>query len=45
MNIFINGAIAMACLAIGVFFARFSKNTHDRLFAMFAVELVLVLVQ
>jgi uncharacterized protein DUF5985 len=38
MNVFINGAIAMACVAIGVFFLKFWKNTRDRLFAMFAVS-------
>ena len=37
MNIFINGAIAMACAAIGMFFLKFWKNTRDRLFALFAV--------
>jgi hypothetical protein len=37
MNPFINGAIAMACSAIGMFFLKFWKNTRDRLFALFAV--------
>ena len=37
MSGFINGAIAMACLAIGLFFLKFWKNTRDRLFAYFAV--------
>ena len=37
MNAFINGAITMACVAIGLFFLKFWKNTYDRLFAMFAV--------
>ena len=37
MNAFINGATAMACLAIGLFFLRFWQSTHDRFFAMFAI--------
>jgi len=36
-NSFINGAIALACMAIGVFFLKFWKNTRDRLFAFFAL--------
>jgi len=38
MNAFLNGFITMACLANGLFFLRFWKNTGDRLFAMFAVS-------
>src|SRR5207253_2519041 len=34
---FINGAIAMACMAIGLFFLKFWKTTRDRLFAFFAL--------
>jgi hypothetical protein len=37
MNTFLNGAITMGCLASGLFFLKFWKNTHDRLFALFAV--------
>jgi hypothetical protein len=37
MDQFIMGAIAMACLAAGLFFLRFWKETGDRLFAIFAV--------
>ena len=36
-NSFINGAIAMACMAIGLFFLKFWKTTRDRLFAFFAL--------
>ena len=31
------GAIVMACGVIGLFFLRFWRRTHDRLFAIFAV--------
>jgi hypothetical protein len=34
---FLNGAVAMACLAIGVFFARFWRESNDRLFLCVAV--------
>ena len=37
MNDMLLGAIAMASIAIGVFFFRFWKNTHDRFFLYFAV--------
>ena len=32
MASFLNGAAAMACLAIGTYFARFCRETGDRLF-------------
>jgi hypothetical protein len=37
LSIFLSGATAMACVAIGVFFLRFWRRTDDRLFAIFAV--------
>ena len=37
LNDFLLGMIVMACDAAGLFFLRFWKKTHDRLFAMFAV--------
>lgn len=33
---FLDGAAAMACLAVGVFFARFWRESEDRLFACLA---------
>jgi Family of unknown function (DUF5985) len=33
----IDGATAMACCAIALFFLRFWRQTHDRLFAFFAL--------
>jgi Family of unknown function (DUF5985) len=33
---FIDGASALACIAIALFFLRFFRETHDRLFAIFA---------
>jgi hypothetical protein len=35
------GAIAMACLTIGVFFLRFWKDTGDRFFLFFAMSFLL----
>ena len=32
MASFLNGAAAMACIAVGTFFARFWRETGDRLF-------------
>ena len=37
MRLFLLGACAMACTAIGLFFLRFWKRTFDRLFLIFAV--------
>jgi uncharacterized membrane protein HdeD (DUF308 family) len=37
MNQLLLGAIAMACLTIGLFFLRFWKKTRDRFFLFFAV--------
>ena len=36
LNLFILGAIVMACGVIGLFFLRFWRRTHDRLFVIFA---------
>ncbi len=33
----ITGAIIMACLVAGLFFLRFWRKTHDRLFLFFAM--------
>jgi hypothetical protein len=37
INRFLLGALVMACAAAGLFFLRFWRKTHDRLFAIFAV--------
>jgi hypothetical protein len=37
INRFILGALVMACFAAGLFFLRFWRKTHDRLFAIFAL--------
>lgn len=36
-NPFLLGAIVMACVAIGLFFLRFWRQTRDRLFLIFAI--------
>ena len=33
----ISGALMMACFVAGLFFLRFWKKTHDKLFIMFAI--------
>jgi Ca2+/Na+ antiporter len=33
----ISGAIMLACFVIGIFFIKFWKKTHDKLFIMFAI--------
>jgi hypothetical protein len=38
MNDFISGATFMAYLIAGLFFLRFWKESHDRLFAIFALS-------
>ena len=37
LNRFILGAVVMACGVSGLFFLRFWRKTHDRLFAIFAI--------
>jgi hypothetical protein len=37
LNVFMLGAIVMACAAVGLFFLRFWRKTGDRLFAIFAI--------
>ena len=42
MENFIMGAIAMASGVVALFFLRFWFETHDRLFAMFALAFLLL---
>jgi hypothetical protein len=37
LNNFLLGLVVMACAAAGLFFIRFWRKTHDRLFAIFAL--------
>lgn len=37
LNSFLLGAIVMACMAAGLFFVRFWRKSHDRLFLIFAI--------
>jgi hypothetical protein len=39
---FLMGAIAMASFAAGLFFLRFWRDTHDRLFLIFAMAFFLL---
>jgi hypothetical protein len=38
----ISGALMMACFVVGLFFLKFWKKTHDRLFFMFAIAFFLL---
>lgn len=38
LNAMLLGAIAMACLVAGLFFARFWQQSRDRFFALFAAS-------
>jgi hypothetical protein len=42
MEQFIMGTIAMASIAVAMFFLRFWRDTRDRLFALFAVTFALL---
>jgi uncharacterized membrane protein HdeD (DUF308 family) len=42
MENFIMGAIAMASAVVALYFLRFWFETHDRLFAMFALAFLLL---
>jgi uncharacterized membrane protein len=37
INRFLLGALVMACFTAGLFFLRFWRKTHDRLFVIFAL--------
>jgi len=37
INQFLTGAIFLCACAIGLFFVRFYRKTHDRLFVIFAI--------
>ncbi|MCI0745937.1 MAG: DUF5985 family protein [Verrucomicrobia subdivision 3 bacterium] len=52
INEFLSGALMLAYLAIGLFFLRFWRKTHDQFFAVFAaafwvlaLERIILLVQ
>lgn len=45
MNDFIFGAIMTAYLVAGMFFLRFWRRTHDRLFAMFGIAFLVLAAQ
>ena len=45
LNVFLAGAISMACLTIALFFLRFWRRTGDRLFLAFAVAFGLLMVE
>ena len=42
MNLFLTGAIMMGYGVAGIFFLKFWRKTHDRLFAMFAFAFFLL---
>jgi hypothetical protein len=41
LNVMLLGAIAMACLVAGLFFARFWQQSRDRFFGLFAASFFL----
>lgn len=45
MNQLVSGAMVMAYLTAGLFFLRFWRQTHDRLFAMFAAAFWILAIQ
>jgi len=42
---FLSGAACMACLTIALFFLRFWRRTHDRLFLLFSGAFLLLMVE
>lgn len=42
LNVFLLGAVVLACALAALFFLRFWRNTADRLFAGFAVAFALL---
>lgn len=42
---FLNGGVALGCWVVGLFFLRFWKLTHDRLFQIFAYAFWLLCIE
>ena len=42
MDLFFMGAMAMASFIVGLFFLRFYRETHDRLFLIFSLAFTLL---
>jgi hypothetical protein len=42
MNEFLMGAMAMACWTTALFFLRFWRDAHERLFLLFAISFLLL---
>lgn len=42
LNQFLLGGCVVACFVAGLFFLRFYRRTHDRLFAIFAVAFAIL---
>ena len=42
MNQFLQGAVFISCIVAALFFLRFWKETHDRLFIIFALAFVVL---
>lgn len=45
INPFISGAFVMVCLAVALFYVRYWRRTHDRLFAILAVAFVMLSIE
>jgi hypothetical protein len=37
LHLFMNGAVTLGCAVVGLFFLRFWRKSHDRLFMLFAI--------
>ena len=45
LNQFLNGAIMMGFLVPAIFFLRFHRRTHERLFAIFAASFFVLVIE
>lgn len=42
INPFVSGAFVLSCLAVALFYLRYWRRTHDRLFAILALAFVML---
>ena len=45
LQVFLSGAVCMACFTIALFFLRFWRRTHDRLFLLFSAAFLLLMLE
>jgi hypothetical protein len=45
INTFLSGAMVVACAAVALFYVRYWRSTHERLFAILAIAFVMLAIE